>query len=1229
MAIEDYRIDCKYRIGTIKPRLYLIKKDGCRIKLDAIHKNVSFSLTEGNVYYIDADSADYSQTVTDDNRWAFANQLTFRVNEIKYNTFFEELRDICTNDYFYVITDMENNSWLINAETYSDVTYTYTFTNNDENDSVSVVVTNHTNYPLLLNLSDLSDATPIIQKECGYNYGKPIQLYISSIRDNEWKEVDFLKDTFTFTQTYDGELVDRTLTFSIPLDEKFSFAYNLLEYDDNIYRIKFTTTNDNVILCGNKYRPTHTIDTSEDVGNPNLITFTFNQVGNYCYNSEDTVMFKHYRWEFVKLLENGEGVYEELVSYDGFNYNSQQEKVFTEREAPIQCKVTESTFDKETYCITIKTNAYKMELSLLELEGTINASGVCFDREYIKTKEDGFYAALNVRLYCTEDDWLDGVYHDQIVYVEIKDGEIVGVYIEDEDGKISRWKRFDINEDYYCEANEYGTYTKWYKEYEEVSYDGGKTWEMNGNYRKGDLYKLSIRDCESNIDAPFYRWITLPIDEGWFCVEEDNGTFSKYYKKVRQKSNDQGKTWVYDTDDFGNPIFERGELYQSNLTECEDDDWEIPYHPEWENFDLIDGYVIKGYYRLLGVVDDDVCFGRLVKRERNQYGNVVDTVSQSKVNKTTLDLRKYGEEFNFTAAHAAVAYGKYSQPTFLDDRMKKIYDNCYYGFFDYSGYNKYNIKNGTINRQSELSDINYTVIPFSEISDTKKFYKNLANGCSYDSDTGEDVKEFDIIDLKCGEFSSPKHLREKCEDFWKVIHYNTTKYSASTYFSTQLTETKYITNNNLYKYIWDSETLEHIGRISDSVGTHYWTDHNGNHYLNDYKIDIENDTITKTNISSNYYKNFKFNGTNFTLLGNDVCNVSDDGTITVINTLNREVVDDVYPKGVLFVVQHGFFSNEKDLDLTKSLGHYGHGILIREDNIIYADIFIPTVNGDNGIESDMVWQGDYLFLADTYIITPTYLPYPNEFRDEFDGYGYINIFRIEDLKRIAYSTYNLLTNEYRYWKSEPYLYKWENGNTIREVRQLYINERATDEYRDGFAIQEINTEPLMKFKFDRINTSSTYLSSGTTLSILVVNDSRAYMLKKGIKPSNVTLNESDNTAMIFGELSVHNDTNYKKIINVPLNNTIRNDSNTLKFLKEYNPSEIEFASYIQDISFIDQVTQVSSIRKIRINSEMVTTYPKRIESNLNYGGVVELSNHVPQNAVDNLRTIFKNIVIVP
>lgn len=96
---------------------------------------------------------------------------------------------------------------------------------------------------------------------------------------------------------------------------------------------------------------------------------------------------------------------------------------------------------------------------------------------------------------------------------------------------------------------------KFYKQKEQVSYNGGQTWQDTGNERRGAYHSSGSSVCTDYVTT--YRWTVVPISQDYECVGTD-----KYYMEKEQVSYDGGATWEY----TGNhrPAY----LYMEDSTDC-------------------------------------------------------------------------------------------------------------------------------------------------------------------------------------------------------------------------------------------------------------------------------------------------------------------------------------------------------------------------------------------------------------------------------------------------------------------------------------------------------------------------------------------------------------------------------------------------------------------------------------------------------------------------------------
>ena len=82
MSITKYSIQCDYRVGGLKPFIYLIHKNLLNITIKANGADVLWSKTkDGDIYKLNADSCVYNQEETKTNKSRFTNTLEVQVSE--------------------------------------------------------------------------------------------------------------------------------------------------------------------------------------------------------------------------------------------------------------------------------------------------------------------------------------------------------------------------------------------------------------------------------------------------------------------------------------------------------------------------------------------------------------------------------------------------------------------------------------------------------------------------------------------------------------------------------------------------------------------------------------------------------------------------------------------------------------------------------------------------------------------------------------------------------------------------------------------------------------------------------------------------------------------------------------------------------------------------------------------------------------------------------------------
>lgn len=316
MAISSYLRECGYELGGLLPKIYLIHKNALKLAFKAKGIEVSVvSRQDGDIYVLEGSLVQYKQEETNTGKYRFTSALEVTVYEQSCEPFFYGLRTLRTNQYYIIIEDKKGVQYLINPELYTKMTYEYSFGDGDGFiNNVVITFNNLSNYPLLIFDGNIKSNKSLLGTYCDYNLGQIRELLLFDHKDLNVKDdgvkasemfieskdvihrIDYLKESISLTEQYDGEIFNTTLIFSIPLDDEYGWAYRLLEYEDNKYSSILLTTNDNYILCGVErgLLPSYSISTSESDDSLNIVQIKFEHKSQYplLYTNE----INQYRW---------------------------------------------------------------------------------------------------------------------------------------------------------------------------------------------------------------------------------------------------------------------------------------------------------------------------------------------------------------------------------------------------------------------------------------------------------------------------------------------------------------------------------------------------------------------------------------------------------------------------------------------------------------------------------------------------------------------------------------------------------------------------------------------------------------------------------------------------------------------------------------------------------------------------------------------------------------------
>ena len=534
MAISSYLRECGYDLGGLLPKVYLVHKNALKLSKKAKGLEVSVvSRNDGDIYCVEGQLCTYKQEETYNGKYRFNSTLELTINELYREPFLYGLRTLRTNEYYIIIEDKKGVQYLINPELYTKMSYEYSFSDTSGNNNHIIITYNNlSNYPLLIFEENISDNKSLLNKQCEYNYGQVYELLMFDHKDLKVKddgvkvdemyienvddicEIDFMKESFSLTESYDGKTFITSLAFNIPLNDQYGWAYRLLEFKDNKYAAILRTTNDNYIIVGVERGlfPSYTIETSEDDNVPNMVKVVFEQRSQYpiLYTDEIT----QYRWVESEPLCFGFDRYQMLVKEKSEDWGEtwvvvdpivkKKGKIIeTDSEA---CKEYQWVEDGE-YCDIDNITYIKWE----NVDGFICEGG----NKYHKTRR---YVSEDGKSFSPSDEYGRG----ELIEGDSKECQYVAVrWIDDND-----YECYEVNEEYtrWIDNEEICSGVTLYQgQYEEVSSNGIAYYE-SGEERLGDVIRDNCCQCGYREE----EWRNTGV---YYCGSKIGKTSTNRYEK--------------------------------------------------------------------------------------------------------------------------------------------------------------------------------------------------------------------------------------------------------------------------------------------------------------------------------------------------------------------------------------------------------------------------------------------------------------------------------------------------------------------------------------------------------------------------------------------------------------------------------------------------------------------------------------------------------------------------
>lgn len=336
MAVTEYKpintFGCRYSYDKLENVVYLVSKE--HVKNVYIDNGEAYidGLTEVPMR-LEGFNISFTEESSLDERYKFTKQVTFSLHGYVSHTAF-------SGKYYVILKSKDGTKWMVNVDFPSKVTYNFYLNGNQY--QTDFTFSSVSNFPTLRLATAIDEGiSPCKQLktfgieslrmlETDYckldTVNKVVYTYVSK----SFVDVDFLGQTCSLQESFDGNNVTTTINFNIAFDAyKSSWHYNLLEFLQNHYSAIITPKGgDNTFFCGFNFglEPSFNISTTSQNAQSDIITVTLIETSSYGSTSavdwdehEDTDK----RWVYIRNV--GDILGYECVAIGIAKYLLQQE----------------------------------------------------------------------------------------------------------------------------------------------------------------------------------------------------------------------------------------------------------------------------------------------------------------------------------------------------------------------------------------------------------------------------------------------------------------------------------------------------------------------------------------------------------------------------------------------------------------------------------------------------------------------------------------------------------------------------------------------------------------------------------------------------------------------------------------------------------------------------------------------------------------------------------------
>lgn len=283
MAVTEYKpintLGCRYSYDKLVNVVYLVSEEHVKdVHIDNGEAYID-DLTEEPLR-LEGFNIQFSEESSLDERYKFTKQVTFSLHG------YVPYQDL--NEKFYVILkSVDGTKWMVNVDFPSKVTYTFHL--NGQQYQTDFTFSSVSNFPTLRLATDISEGESPCKELKTFGIEKLRMLETDYCRlertsgtvhtyGHSFVDVDFLGQSCSLEESFDGEKVTTTIQFNIAFDAyKSSWHYNLLEFLKNRYSAIIKAKNVNTtFFSGFNYglQPSFNVSTTSDNGQSDIITVT-------------------------------------------------------------------------------------------------------------------------------------------------------------------------------------------------------------------------------------------------------------------------------------------------------------------------------------------------------------------------------------------------------------------------------------------------------------------------------------------------------------------------------------------------------------------------------------------------------------------------------------------------------------------------------------------------------------------------------------------------------------------------------------------------------------------------------------------------------------------------------------------------------------------------------------------------------------------------------------------